>query len=216
MIREGREGSWGRQSARGISIGSSQADFPQALERAETTRRARTAKSALPCSRSAFGSGLAVLAIFSELKLLLALVLPGVEFWVAGPLLCLSDEGSRALVPLGAGICEPAGGVGPCDEPISRVAGGRAAPCCCLFFFPKRNDMATGMRRGRRQGGAQRAPRRIRYAMRAWWWWWWWWRARRRCQQPGAGRQHGRDDEQRGCQTDGAWAGAHMSLQAGW
>lgn len=146
----------------------------------------------------------------NELRLLFTLLLPGVEVCVPDPLLCLSAA-SRGPVPFGAEACEVGGG--PCDDPISRVAGGRAPLCCCLFFFPKRNDMAAGLRRGRRQGRIS-APSKTHSVVaiygcgsRARWW------ARgRNLSSRGAGRRAA-TARQRGARVSNVWRigrGAHV------
>jgi hypothetical protein len=95
---------------------------------------------------------------FSELSELLTLP-PGVGVCVCGP---RAFSGSRPpATPLIVGICDP----GPDDDVISLVAGGSALGGCCLFFFPKRNDMATGVRRLRLQRWTDSGQTRIRSAI---------------------------------------------------
>lgn len=104
-----------------------------------------------------------------ELMLLFTLAL-ALEVWVWGfePLLCLSTC-SRVGVPFVGGFWGPCW---PCDEPMSRVAGGMAALCCCcccLFFFPKRNDMAAVDWRRREDQKRQPGPQfSIRRAHAVW------------------------------------------------
>jgi hypothetical protein len=118
-----------------------------------------TNKSDSPLSRNVLGSGLAVLVGFSELSELLTLA-PGVGVCDCGAPRAFS--GSRPpATPLIVGICEP----GPDDDVISLVAGGSAFEGCCLFFFPKRNDMATGVHRLRRQRWIDSSQPRIRSAI---------------------------------------------------
>lgn len=93
-------------------------------------------------SRRALGSGVGAFAGFwRELNELFTLV-PGVGVWDGGPPRGFSS--SREPVPLTAG----GGWPGPCDEVISRVAGGSVFDCC-LLFLPKRKDMAAAVVRGR-------------------------------------------------------------------
>jgi hypothetical protein len=77
-----------------------------------------------------------VLTAFSELSELFTLV-PGVDVCPGNPVRVFS--GSRPPAPFAVGIWEP----GPCDDEISRDAGGSAPPCCCLLFLPNRNDIAA-------------------------------------------------------------------------
>jgi hypothetical protein len=112
-------------------------------------------------SRSALGSGVGALAGFwSELNELFTLP-PGVDVWDEGPPRGFST--SREAAPLTAG----GGWPGPCDEVISRVAGGSALDGC-LLFLPKRKDMATAAAAAAVRGGWCNSGRGLSRTHSAW------------------------------------------------
>ena len=105
-------------------------------------------------SRNALGSGATGWPSrpCSELSELFTLPL-GVDVFVCGwgPGRALSFSRGGPLSDAG---CAP-GAPGPCDDVISRVAGGSALPCGCLLFLPNRNDMAPALQPWGRYNGSR-------------------------------------------------------------